>query len=106
MGQFPSVAGHNALVGFVGVAFCCHLVEDGDDEDCCFSHSGFGLAEDIVSLEGEGDGLDLNFAGVFEAALPDGSFELVLEEELVPSCEVGACIFLLLEIFGFFLFLI
>jgi hypothetical protein len=42
-----------------------------------------------LSLQGVGDGADLDFTGVLEAALPDGSLQLVLQKQLVPTGEVA-----------------
>ena len=104
MSQLSSMACDDCLVWLIVVSIGVHLIENGDDKDCSFTHSRFGLAEYILSLEGEWDGFDLYFTGMFEAALSDGSFELILEEEFVPTCEIGALILLVEIFFGFFFF--
>ena len=98
--QFTGMAGYDRLVVVVPLAFGqgLDLVEDGDDKDGGLAHAGLGLAEDVLALESEGDGLDLYLAGVLKSAFPDGALELVLEEELVPSGKVGALISLVLDL--------
>lgn len=104
MSQLSSMACDDSLVWLIIVSIGVDLIENRDDKDCSFTHSGFGLAEYVLTLEGERDGFDLYFTGMFEAALSDGSFELILEEEFVPACEIGALILLVEIFFGFFLF--
>ncbi len=86
MSQLPGVTGNNALMWLIVVALWCDLIEDGDDEYCSLAHTGFGLTENVLSLKSLRDCVDLNFTGMFEAALSDGSFEFVLKEEFVPTC--------------------
>lgn len=97
MGQLSGVTGYDALVRLVVLSFRGDLVEDWYDEDGGFTHTGLGLTEDVLALECLWDGVYLDLAGVFEAALSDGSFELVFEEELVPAGKVGACVFFFID---------
>lgn len=69
------------------------MIENGDDKDCSFAHTRFGLTEDVLPLECQRDGLDLHFAGMFKSTLSDRSFELIFEEQFIPSCEVSTLIF-------------
>jgi hypothetical protein len=92
-------------VWLIAISIGCDLIENRDDKDCSFSHSRLSLAKDVLSLECEWDGFDLYFTGMFEAALSDGSFELIFEEEFVPSCEVGTLILFVDIFFGFFVFI-
>ena len=94
------MASDDGLMWLVVISFRSYLIENGDDKDCSFAHTRFGLAEYILALECERDGLDLHFTGMFEAALSDGSFELIFEEKLIPAGKIGALIFLI-ELFGF-----
>ena len=91
MGELSGVAGDDGLVRFVenlfvGCIDLSDLVEDGDHKNGSFAHTWFGLAKNVVSLEGEGDGFDLYLTGVLESTFSDGSFQLLLEEKLVPAC--------------------
>jgi len=51
-----------------------------------------------LSLKSKRNSLDLDFTGVFEAALSDGALELVLEEKLIPASKVSTLV-LLIEVF-------
>ena len=99
------MASDDGLVGIVALTFSRHrhLVEDGDDKDCGLAHTRLGLAEDVLSLESQRDGLDLDLTGVLESALSDGSFEFVLEEKLVPTSEIGALVLLVKVFLGLLL---
>ena len=97
MSQLSSVAGNNTLVWLEVLSLWCDLIEDGDNEDCGLAHTGLGLAEDILSLQSLGNGVYLNLAGMFEAALSNGPFEFVFEEKFVPTGKVGACILFLIN---------
>lgn len=102
--QLSSVAGDDSLVGLVGLfGSGGDLVEDGDDEDGSLTHAGLGLAEDVLPLQRHGDGFDLHFGGMLEAALADGTLEFLLEEELVPAGEVGPLVLLLDVLLGLLL---
>ncbi len=104
MGELTSVTGNDGLMGLV--AFLSgggDLVENGDHKDRSLTHTGFGLAKDVLSLEGHGDGLDLHFRWMFEAAFTDGSFEFFFEEELVPASQIGPLVFLLGILLGLLL---
>ena len=94
MGQLSGMAGNDGLMGIISLAFSWwhDLVENGDHEDSCFTHSRFGLTENISPLECKGDGFDLNLTRMFESAFPDCAFELVLQEEFVPASEIGALV--------------
>ena len=98
--QLSGVAGYDRLVVVVPLAFGqgLDLVEDRDDKDGGLAHAGLGLAEDVLALESEGDGLDLYLTRVLKSAFPDGALELVLEEELVPAGKVGALVPLVLDL--------
>ncbi len=95
--QLSGVASYNALVGLVVLSLRGDLVQDWYDEHRSFTHAGLGLAEDVLALEGLGDGVYLHLTGVLEAALSDCSFEFVFEEEFVPSGKVGTCVLLLID---------
>lgn len=97
MSQLSGVTGYNALVRLVVLSLRSDLVQDWYDEHRSFTHTGLCLAENILALEGLGDGVYLHLTGVLEAALSDCSFELVFEEKLVPSGKVGTCVFLLID---------
>lgn len=84
----------NGLVGLVGVVFCNDLIEDGDDKDCSLAHTGLGLAQDVLALESERDGLYLNLTWMLKSTFSDGAFKLVLEEEFVPTGKVCTLILL------------
>lgn len=94
MRQLSSVAGDDALVGLIVVALCGDLVQDRYDENSSLPHTGFCLAEDILSLKGLRDGVDLNLTGVFKAAFSNCSFQLIFQEQLIPARKVGTCILL------------
>ena len=97
MGKLPGMAGYNALVRLVVIALRCDLVQDWYNEDGSFTHTGLGLTENILSLKGLGNGIDLNLTGMLKAAFSDGAFQFVFEEKFVPSSKVGTCIFLLID---------
>jgi hypothetical protein len=82
---------------FEDVSIGDYLVEDGYHEDCGFTHSGLCLAENVMSLESKWNSFDLYLTGMFKAALPDGSLEFILKEELVPSCKVGSLVLFVLD---------
>lgn len=103
MGQLSGVAGDDGLVGLVVILCGRNLVEDGDHEDCSLAHTGLRLAEDVVALKGQGNGLHLHLAGMLEAAFPDGPLELILEEKLVPAGQVSALVLLILHLLGLLL---
>ena len=107
MGQFSGVAGDDGLVTVIGFSFSWghNLVENGNHEDSCLAHAGLGLTKDVSPLECEGDGLDLNLTRVFESAFPDGTLELVLEEELVPASEIGTLVAFVCVDLGLLLFI-
>ena len=88
--QFPGVAGDDAGVRVVLTIFAGdQLVEDGDDEDCSFSHPRLCLAQNVLALQGVRNSVDLNFARMFEPTLSDPPFELFDQEKLIPACKVG-----------------
>lgn len=96
VGELASVAGDDSLVGLVALLGSGgDLVEDGDDKDGSLTHAGLGLAKDVLALQRHRDGLDLHFGRMFKAALADGAFEFLLEEELVPAGEIGPLVLLL-----------
>jgi len=97
------VAGDDGLVRFVVILIRNNLVQDGNHEHCRLAHPGLSLAEDVVTLEGERDSFNLDFTWMFEPTLADGSLELILEEKLVPSSEVGALVLFLLVFLGLFI---
>jgi len=51
MGQLSSMACDDCLMWLIIVSIGIDLIENWDDKDCGFTHSRFGLAEDILSLE-------------------------------------------------------
>ena len=97
------MASDDCLMWFVALTIWHYLIENGDNEDCSFSHTRFSLAKNILSLEGKRDCFDLHFTGMFKPALSDSTFELVFKEELIPSCEVGALVLLVKIFLGLFL---
>jgi hypothetical protein len=58
------------------------LVQDRKDEDSGLTHTGHGLAEDILARDGSRDALLLDLGRMLETALSDGSGQLTLEEEI------------------------
>ena len=58
------------------------LVEGGEDEDGGFSHTGFGLTDNVHAEDGLGDAFVLDFGGVFEAAVDDGAEAFGFEDEV------------------------
>jgi len=101
MGKLPSVAGDNSLVGLVVFPIRDDLVQYWDDKDCSFAHTRLSLTENVLALESQRNGFDLDLTGVLKAAFTDSSFELIFEEEFIPSGEVGALVLLvgLLDLF-------
>lgn len=97
MSQLPGVTSNDALVRLVVFSIWSDLVQDGNDEYCSLAHARLGLTENVLALKGLWDGINLNLAGMLEAALSDGSFQLVSEEKFVPSGEVGTCVFLFIN---------
>ena len=91
VGQFPSVAGHDAGVGHVlPVLSRLDLVEHRDHEHRGLAHARLGLAQDVAALQDVRDGVHLHFAGVLEPTLPDRPLQLVLQEQFVPAHQVGS----------------
>ncbi len=74
------MASHNALVGSILVIVWNDLVENGDDEHRGFAHARFRLTKNILSLQSVRNGVDLDLAGMLEAAFTNCPFELILEE--------------------------
>mmetsp|Transcript_565 Transcript_565/g.1159 ORF Transcript_565/g.1159 Transcript_565/m.1159 type:complete len:109 (-) Transcript_565:1332-1658(-) len=58
------------------------LMEGGKDEDGCFSHSGFGLTDDVHSENGLGDTFMLHFGGVLETTVDDGAETFWFQNEV------------------------
>jgi hypothetical protein len=99
------VAGNDGLVRLILLSLCRwdYLIEDRDHKDRGLTHTGLGLAKDILALESERDGLNLHFTRMLETALPDCALELILEEEFVPTGEIGSLVSLVGVDFGFLL---
>lgn len=74
MGQLSSMASNNALMWLIIISFRSDLIENGNDENCSLTHTGFSLTKNILSLKSLRDGIDLNLAGMFKTTLSDGSF--------------------------------
>lgn len=89
MGEFAGGADHYAAAFLVLPVDGGDLVENAQDVDCSLACSCAGLAEHILALHDDGDGLVLDLAGVLEAHIPDGLLEFVLEVEVVPALEAG-----------------
>ena len=105
MSKFSSMAGDDCLMGLIslGINEGSDLIEDRDHKDCSFTHTGLGLAENILTLECERDSFDLNFAGMFETTLSDCPFEFVFQEEIVPTGKIGTLILFVGIFLGLFL---
>lgn len=103
MGQFSGVAGDDGLMRFVVILCGRNLVEDGDHEDCSLTHAGLSLAQDVVPLKSQRDGLDLHLTGMLEPAFPNSPLELILKEKLVPPGQVSPLILLILILLGLLL---
>jgi hypothetical protein len=94
MGQLAGMAGNDGLVGLITFTLRDDLVKNGDDKYCGLTHARLSLAENVLSLEGQWDGLDLHLTRMLKAALSDGALEFVLKEELVPTSKVGTLVLL------------
>ena len=87
--QFTSMASHNAAMFFIlTILTGVKLVQNRNDEHCCFSHTRFSLAENIMTLQDVWDRVDLNFARMFEATFSNSSFEFIFEEKFIPTSKV------------------
>mmetsp|Transcript_13229 Transcript_13229/g.30885 ORF Transcript_13229/g.30885 Transcript_13229/m.30885 type:complete len:226 (-) Transcript_13229:39-716(-) len=78
------------------------LLEGREGKDGGFTHSRLGLANDIASKNGLGDGLVLNFRGMLESRIDNGSQKLRLEHKVLEPRRVDTNV---MAFFGFLCFL-
>lgn len=64
------------------------LMKDSKDKDCSLSHTWLGLAEDVNTNHGLRDALLLDFWGVLETTINNGSLELWSEKHVLETCWV------------------
>jgi hypothetical protein len=87
MGELPGVAQYHCTDG-EGVLL--KSVKHRYDKNGCFSHTRFGLAKQVVTQEGVGDALLLDFRGMFKSRVGNGSVKFWEEEEVFESCGMDA----------------
>ena len=83
--KLTSVA-HDESGGGLGVLL--ELMKHREDEDGGLTHTGHSLANNIATLHGVRDALLLNFRGMLETAVGDGTVQLLLKQEVLEASHV------------------
>lgn len=98
MGQLAGVAQDQRTHG---VRILLQTVKDRDAEDRGFTHTGFGLAKQVVTQEGVGNTLLLDFGRVFESAVSDGTVQFGQKEKIFEAGGVDSGVtFRFLQVVG------
>eukprot|EP00128_Syssomonas_multiformis_P001969 Colp12_sorted_trinity150504_noHs@29447 len=95
--KFTSVADdHSAHLAVNGL----QLLECGDDKNSGLTHTRLGLAQEIVTQDGLGNALLLNFGRMFETTVNNGTKQLRVENKITETRTVGTNVVTLLSTTG------